>query len=95
MQVDIWANYIVGGGPTTEFMGAFVGHDGIRAERWPVFSIQAMVAPAVTIVSTKTTGEQFIESGQYSPPYGDLPPDVRIPREQRVRTRSWQAPFRF
>ena len=81
IQVDIWGNYIFGGGPTTEFMGAFVGHDGVTAGREGAgFLYTGDGGSSRDYRLYKNTGEQFIESGQYSPPFGELPPDAMDPR---------------
>jgi hypothetical protein len=77
IQVDLWGNYEFGGVSTTEFLGGFAGHDGVTPGRNGAgFLYTTDGGSSRDYRLYKNTGVQFIESGQYSDPYGELPPDV-------------------
>lgn len=68
VEVDIWANYPLGSGSSTEFAGGGVGHDGITAG----LNGASLICTGDGGSSRdyrmyKNAGEQFIGSLQYNP----------------------------
>jgi hypothetical protein len=73
IQADLWANYIVGSGVSTEFQGVFIGHDGVTPGRnGGGFVYDGDGDSSFDYRLYKGTTTQDFASLQYSPPFGDL-----------------------